>query len=113
MTVDREYILLVLDLCTISLHSLLGNNDRQEFRIISGILRLSTKYLIDSLRSKILDHLQVAWPANLEAWDAREDLARAYEAESGLHRGLMYPSPIVSLFTGFISRSLMSRCPSL
>jgi hypothetical protein len=94
--VDREYVLLVLDFVCHLPHSLLGNNDREEFRIISGILRLSTKYLIDSLRSKILDHLQVAWPTNLEAWDTREELARAYEAESGLHRGLMYPSPIVS-----------------
>lgn len=71
-----------------------GNNDREDFRIVSGILRLSTKYMIDSLRAKALAHLSVAWPCTLKGWDAREDLARTYEVES--ITGNLYPSPIVS-----------------
>lgn len=96
MTVDREYsVVHIIYLDTHGYNRALGNNDRQDFRIISGILRLSTKYIIDSLRSKALDHLSIAWPATLQGWDAREDASRAYELETGVPRGHMYPSPIV------------------
>ncbi|OCH91409.1 hypothetical protein OBBRIDRAFT_887017 [Obba rivulosa] len=71
-----------------------GNNDRDDFRVVSGILRLSTKYIIDSLRKRALDHLLVAWPSTLKDWDAREDIARIYELETANHRGFRYPSPI-------------------
>ncbi|KAI0915235.1 hypothetical protein AcW1_007097 [Taiwanofungus camphoratus] len=71
-----------------------GNNDREDFRVVSGILRLSTKYLVDSLRAKALAHLCTAWPSTLRGWDAREDLARAYEMERTAHRGYRFPSPI-------------------
>ena len=83
---------------SIYMNRALGNNDKEDFRTISGILRLSTKYLIDSLRSKALKHLSIAWPTTLQGWDAREDLARAYEFETGNLRGHMYPSPIVCPF---------------
>ncbi|CAL1715631.1 unnamed protein product [Somion occarium] len=72
-----------------------GNNDRSDFRVVSGILRLSAKYIIDSLRAKALAHLSEAWPSTLKAWDLREDLARVYELETGTPRGFRYPSPIV------------------
>ncbi|KAJ8473227.1 hypothetical protein ONZ45_g16370 [Pleurotus djamor] len=68
-----------------------GNNNQADFKVVSGILRLSTKYIIESLRDQALAHLSVAWPDNLKAWDAREDLARAYEMETGGH---LYPSPL-------------------
>lgn len=72
-----------------------GSNDQSDFTITSGILRLSTKYLIDSLRSKALAHLSLAWPLELKAWDAREDAAR-YEVdpEYGVNTSQRYPSPI-------------------
>lgn len=62
---------------------------------MSGILRLATKYLIDSLRTKALAHLHIAWPLNLKAWDAREDVVRNYEAD-GFSDGHRYPHPFVS-----------------
>ncbi|KAG9223994.1 hypothetical protein CCMSSC00406_0004390 [Pleurotus cornucopiae] len=68
-----------------------GNNDHDDFRVVSGILRLSTKYIIESLRVQALAHLSIAWPDTLKVWDAREDLARAYEMETGAH---LYPSPL-------------------
>ncbi|KZT21146.1 hypothetical protein NEOLEDRAFT_1158295 [Neolentinus lepideus HHB14362 ss-1] len=67
-----------------------GDNDEQDFCVVSGILRLSSKYLIDSLREKSLGHLQKAWPPTLAGWDAREDRARSYESDSVQ----LYPSPI-------------------
>jgi hypothetical protein len=63
--------------------STFGNNDRHDFRVVSGILRLSTKYILDPLRTLAIDHLSVAWPTALRAWDAREDVPR-----------VQYPSPI-------------------
>ncbi|EKM50333.1 uncharacterized protein PHACADRAFT_214031 [Phanerochaete carnosa HHB-10118-sp] len=71
-----------------------GNNDREDFRVVSGILRLATKYLIDTLRTRALDHLAIAWPTSLKGWDTREDIARVFESETGQPRGLRYPSPI-------------------
>jgi len=57
-----------------------GTNDPADFRIVSGILRPATRYLVDSLRAKALVHLSIAWPNSLKGWDAREDPARADEA---------------------------------
>jgi len=71
-----------------------GNNDQNDFQVVSGILRLSTKYIIDSLRAKALAHLSIAWPSTLKAWDVREDLSRSYEMESPAGGGHLYPSPI-------------------
>ncbi|KIY53019.1 hypothetical protein FISHEDRAFT_34132 [Fistulina hepatica ATCC 64428] len=75
-----------------------GNSEQDDFRVVSGILRLSTKYIVDSLRAKALQHLAKAWPTTLREWDAREDLARAYECETAFNpseaRAHLYPSPI-------------------
>ncbi|KAI6126074.1 hypothetical protein EDD16DRAFT_1555032 [Pisolithus croceorrhizus] len=60
----------------------------------SGILRLSTKYLVDALREKALNHLALAWPTTLKGWDAREDIARAQELRDGSAAVRIYPSPI-------------------
>jgi hypothetical protein len=72
-----------------------GNNDQDDFRVVSGILRLATKYLIDSLRAKALAHLYIAWPLDLKAWEAREDLLRSYEV-NGFSHDHRYPHPFVS-----------------
>ena len=69
-----------------------GNNEEVDFRLVSEILRLSTKYLIDSLRAKALSHLAIAWPDSLKAWDAREDLARHWDGS----KRIRYPHPAVS-----------------
>ncbi|KAF9005941.1 hypothetical protein BDQ17DRAFT_1423665 [Cyathus striatus] len=73
------------------------NNDQDDFRVVSGILRLATKYIVDSLRSKALAHLNIVWPSKLKAWDAREDLARAYELETGGSRLYPHPFQVINL----------------
>ncbi|KAF4610588.1 hypothetical protein D9613_006859 [Agrocybe pediades] len=75
-----------------------GSNDEEDFRAVSGILRLSTKYLIDSLRAKALVHLSLAWPSDLRTWDLREDVSRGFESE-GTGSAHRYPHPfsIISL----------------
>ncbi|KAF8142000.1 hypothetical protein EV363DRAFT_41413 [Boletus edulis] len=69
-----------------------GNNDPADFQVVSGVLRLSTKYVVDSLREKALDHLSIAWPTTLKGWDTREDMSRSFELQAGSES--IYPSPI-------------------
>ncbi|KII85914.1 hypothetical protein PLICRDRAFT_144628 [Plicaturopsis crispa FD-325 SS-3] len=69
-----------------------GDNGEDDFRIVSGILRLSSKYLVDNLRAKALAHISIAWPDTLKGWDTREDVARVHDVSGCTpHR---YPSPI-------------------
>jgi hypothetical protein len=72
-----------------------GNNDPHDFAIVAGILRLSTKYVIDSLRSKAIAHLNIAWPTTLKGWDIREDKVHASELTSPTEHASLYPSPVV------------------
>lgn len=74
----------------------LGDNGREDFKVVAGILRLSSKYMVDSLRTKALAHLTDAWPPSLRGWDLREDRARQYEQDTGKGKGQLFPSPIVS-----------------
>ena len=83
------------ELCSDAVSRNFGNNDRDDFQIVSGILRLATKYLIDSLRAKALAHLHIAWPLDLKAWEAREDVLRSHEVDR-FSRGHRYPHPFVS-----------------
>ncbi|KAI0079867.1 hypothetical protein K474DRAFT_1769979 [Panus rudis PR-1116 ss-1] len=71
-----------------------GKNDRADFEVVSGILRLANKYVIELLRKKAVAHLSIAWPSSLDSWDAREDFGRIYEMSENKSRGYLYPSPI-------------------
>ncbi|KAF8868011.1 hypothetical protein BD779DRAFT_1473851 [Infundibulicybe gibba] len=45
------------------------------FPALAGVLRLSTKYLVEPLRAPHLMHLHCDWPTPLSAWDARKAAA--------------------------------------
>lgn len=70
-----------------------GNNDKADFRVVSGILRLASKYIIESLRTKALEHLSAAWPSTLKGWDAREELTGDRYVSTSEPR--FYPNPVV------------------
>jgi hypothetical protein len=36
---------------------------------VAGPLKLATKYQADSLRKRIVSHLETDWPSTLDAWD--------------------------------------------
>lgn len=72
-----------------------GDNGLDDFETVSGVLRLSHKYMIDSLRVKAIEHLHKAWPVTLQGWDSREDIARWYTGEWSTNGG-RYPHPTVS-----------------
>ena len=46
-----------------------------KFEVISGVLRLSSKYLIEHLRTRCIHWLRADWPSTLEGWDRREHQA--------------------------------------
>lgn len=48
-----------------------GNN----FTVVSGLLRLFTKYRVLRLRKEILCGLSASWPSTLSQWEARESKA--------------------------------------
>ena len=50
---------------------------------------------MDSLRSKAIAHLSIAWPTSLKGWDLREDKAHACDLASSMEHASLYPSPIV------------------
>jgi hypothetical protein len=95
----------------LTLHRSFGNNDQDDFRRVSGILRLSTKYLCDSLRAKALAHLSIAWPSDLKSWDGREDATRyEMDPEHPTNTGPIYPTPIVSCGVTGIPLKLILCC---
>jgi hypothetical protein len=49
--------------------------DAATFPVVSGLLRLFTKYRVDRLREEILCGLSAAWPTTLSNWEARESRA--------------------------------------
>ncbi len=46
-----------------------------DFPVVAAVLRLSTKYMVDSLRIRCLYRLFLDWPISLYLWDQRESLA--------------------------------------
>ncbi|KZT72000.1 hypothetical protein DAEQUDRAFT_744039 [Daedalea quercina L-15889] len=46
-----------------------------KFEVIAGVLRLSSKYLIEHLRIRCVQWLRADWPSTLEGWDRREQQA--------------------------------------
>lgn len=66
-----------------------------DFEAVSGVLRLSHKYMVDSLRTKAIEHLHNAWPITLQGWDKREEIARWYNGEWNTGGG-RYPHPTVN-----------------
>ncbi|KAL1743223.1 hypothetical protein HDZ31DRAFT_65227 [Schizophyllum fasciatum] len=76
---------------------ILRDNSPDDFRVVAGVCRLATKYLIDALRVKTIAHLSKAWSSTLKEWDAREDAARVHElafASSDPPSHPRYPSPV-------------------
>ncbi|KAJ4483481.1 hypothetical protein J3R30DRAFT_1786748 [Lentinula aciculospora] len=64
----------------------------ETFRVISALLRLTTKYQVDRLRNDLLRELTIVWPSSLASWDVREE---AMLSLSGVYEPRKYsPHPI-------------------
>ncbi|KAF9527872.1 hypothetical protein CPB83DRAFT_855338 [Crepidotus variabilis] len=64
-----------------------------DFPAIAGVLRLSTKYLVEPLRQRCLARLEADWPKTLAEWDAREQ--RCTDANGRYTPRDHYPHPIL------------------
>ncbi|KAH9935080.1 hypothetical protein B0H21DRAFT_76663 [Amylocystis lapponica] len=64
-----------------------------DFPAIAAVLRLSTKYLIDTLRERCLLRLESDWPSTLASWDGREK--QATDALGRYTPREVYPHPIL------------------
>lgn len=56
-------------------HRYISKPSAVKFEVISGVLRLSSKYLIEHLRTRCIHWLRADWPSTLEGWDRREHQA--------------------------------------
>ncbi|KAI5119753.1 hypothetical protein M0805_004085 [Coniferiporia weirii] len=43
-----------------------------DFKYVSAVLRLSTKYFVEHLRERCVNRLMIDWPCTLASWDSRE-----------------------------------------
>ena len=53
-------------------HRYISKPSAVKFEVISGVLRLSSKYLIEHLRTRCIHWLRADWPSTLDGWDRRE-----------------------------------------
>jgi hypothetical protein len=67
------------------------------FPVISGVLRLSIKYLVEYLRLECLKLLQHDWPTNLAAWDLREKEAMGSNGAYESSKARPHPISIINL----------------
>ncbi|KAJ7462250.1 hypothetical protein B0H11DRAFT_2160122 [Mycena galericulata] len=68
--------------------------DPSHFSVIDALLRLTTKYQVNHLRSSLLREMQrVQWPVRLAQWEVRE--AEATDSNGHYDARLHYPHPIL------------------
>ncbi|KAH8081311.1 hypothetical protein BXZ70DRAFT_959759 [Cristinia sonorae] len=68
-----------------------------DFPAIAGVLRLSTKYMIEHLRQRCLVRLTTDWPSTLAGWDAREKVATDKDGRYGPREAYPHPLLVISL----------------
>ncbi|KAL0959012.1 hypothetical protein HGRIS_014324 [Hohenbuehelia grisea] len=66
-----------------------------DFPIIAGVLRLSSKYLVESLRQQCILRLEHEWPSTLAGWDRREQ--ESTNAQAHYSPRDLYAHPILVL----------------
>ena len=83
--------------CTDQTFSYFDSPAADDFQIVAGVLRLSTKYMIEHLRQRVLLRLTADWPSTLEKWDAREKIATDKEGRYSPRDVYPHPLLIISL----------------
>ncbi|CAK5279945.1 unnamed protein product [Mycena citricolor] len=69
-----------------------GAND---FPAVAATLRLSTKYIVESLRQRCISRLDLDWPSTLAGWDQRE--ASATDAQGHYSPRAACPHPVLTI----------------
>ncbi|EAU81839.1 hypothetical protein CC1G_12509 [Coprinopsis cinerea okayama7 len=75
-----------------------------------GVLEMADKFLLEDLKSMILEHIQRDWPTTLEAWDERERLFYT-RWESQPHKAMDFhapePASVIRVARRFNLRSIL------
>ncbi|KAF9267304.1 hypothetical protein L218DRAFT_995570 [Marasmius fiardii PR-910] len=74
-----------------------ANRSINDFFYLSGILRLSTKYLIAHLRTQAIRHLTQTWAYTLQGHDNMVDLAIKTPIVNGLSYPFVHPIHVLNL----------------
>ncbi|THH14391.1 hypothetical protein EW146_g5936 [Bondarzewia mesenterica] len=69
----------------------------KDFPFLAGVLRLSTKYMIENLRTLCIAHLQCNFPLTLEGWDQREKAATDANGRYGPRDSIPNPILVINL----------------
>ncbi|KAF8210194.1 hypothetical protein K438DRAFT_1929363 [Mycena galopus ATCC 62051] len=68
--------------------------DPPNFPVVDALLRLTTKYQVEHIRSSLLREIQrTQWPVRLALWEVRE--AEATDSNGHYDARLLYPHPIL------------------
>lgn len=69
--------------------------------LTEGILRLATKYQMEPLRVRLLEHFTADWPRTLDEWEGLERQISATESrhvcKGGLHLDDRFPEPVAAI----------------
>lgn len=65
--------------------------DGNDFRVVAALIRLSTKYGVESLRKETLRVLALSWPPSLPLWELREKKATSPDGVYAPRSSLPHP----------------------
>ncbi len=85
-------------LATYYIRSLSHDNNVEDFAVISAVLRLATKYGVETLRETAFRTMSISWPSTLQLWEVREKAVATIDGVYVPRPGLPHPlsvSPLV------------------
>jgi hypothetical protein len=62
-------------------HRLFELENEHDFQVVSGVLRMATKYQVPALRQRAMEPLLKRYPTSLSAWDAMRGNLRSFSDE--------------------------------
>ncbi|KAG6907858.1 hypothetical protein DXG01_007122 [Tephrocybe rancida] len=74
-----------------------ANRNFEDFLYLAGILRLSTKYFIDSLRKRAIQFLAETWPVTLQGHDMMVSKAVGTPLMNGISYPYVHPLHVLNL----------------
>lgn len=87
----------IIRIFTYASHSYFDKPSADDFPVLAGVLRLSTKYMIEHLRQRCLVRLTADWPCTLSAWDEREKAATRKDGRYNPRDAYPHPLLVISL----------------
>ncbi|TBU29539.1 hypothetical protein BD311DRAFT_660896 [Dichomitus squalens] len=80
-----------------ALYGLSHDSTAEEFAMISAVLRLATRYGVETLRESALRTLSLSWPETLPVWEVREKAVTSVDGVYAPRPGLPHPLVLIRL----------------